>query len=165
MDITTLVLDDHHRQRQMFARLDDLDRKDHDRLRAVWAELAGFLEVHAAAEEAVLYPEVLRLSDPKAAETKDAISDHNDIRDALSRATASEVGSAAWWHAVGAARSANTEHMGEEEDDVLPHFRGKASLELRGELGLAFEAAKTPQYAAALDTADKDPDGYVEEHS
>ncbi len=161
MDITDLVLEDHHRQRRMFAILDGIDRSDTSSLSAVWNELAEFLEVHAAAEEKVLYPVVLDVSDPDASETKDAIGDHNDIRDAVGRASQCAVGSDEWWEAVGAARAANTEHMGEEEDEVLPHFRANADVATRDELGRAFEVAKTQQ----LDVSDKDPDEYVEEHT
>ncbi|MCU1601894.1 MAG: cation-binding protein [Frankiales bacterium] len=161
MDITDLVLEDHHRQRRLFAILDGIDREDRSSLAAVWSELADFLEVHAAAEEKVLYPAVLALSDPDASETKDAIGDHNDIRDAVGRASQCEVGSDDWWEAVGAARAANTEHKGEEEDEVLPHFRAHADLTVRDEIGRAFEVAKTRR----LDLSDKEPEEYVEEHS
>lgn len=165
MEITAHILHDHHRQRRLFADLDEIARTDHEALDRIWTELAAFLEVHAAAEELVLYPEVLRLSDPDAAETKDAIGDHNDLRDAIARAAAAEPGSRAWWEAVGDARSANTEHMGEEEDEVLPHFRAKAPLDLRDRLGKAFQSAKTPSASVTLDTDDKDPQEYVEQHS
>jgi hypothetical protein len=165
MDITDLVLNDHHRQRQAFALLDVIDPTDTTRLEAVWQDLADFLEVHAAAEEKVLYPEVLKHADPDAAETKDAIGDHNEIRDAVARAAKAETGSPEWWEAVGKARAENTEHMGEEEDDVLGPFRARAPLDLRVELGLAFEQAKTRQGSRRLDQDDKDPDDYVEEHS
>ncbi len=165
MDITELILDDHHRQRQAFARLDDIDTGDTERLALVWEQLASFLEVHAAAEEAVFYPELLKRADPDGEETKDAIGDHNDIRDAIAEAAGEQVGSSAWWDAVGKARSANTDHMGEEEDEGLPDFRRHASLELRDELGLRFEAAKNPKVAETLDQDDKDPDTYVEENS
>ncbi len=165
MDITELILDDHHRQRQAFARLDDIDTGDTERLALVWEQLASFLEVHAAAEEAVFYPELLKRADPDGEETKDAIGDHNDIRGAIAEAAGEQVGSSAWWDAVGKARSANTDHMGEEEDEGLPDFRRHASLELRDELGLRFEAAKNPKVAETLDQDDKDPDTYVEENS
>ncbi len=165
MDIADLVLEDHHRQRKAFALLDETDPANHPRLAAIWGDLAEFLETHAAAEEAVLYPRVLELSDPDASETKDAIGDHNDIRDAIKRATSEDVGSDAWWKAVGAARAANTEHMGEEEDEVLPHLRRRAAIALRTDLGLAFEAAKTSARRTRLDTSDKAPDDYVAEHS
>jgi hypothetical protein len=52
--------------------------------------------------------------------------------------------------------------MGEEEDEGLPDFRRHATLELRDELGLRFEAAKSPKVAGTLDLGDKDPDEYVE---
>jgi hypothetical protein len=164
MDITDLVLEDHARQRRMFAILDGLDRHDQTSLAAVGGELAEFLEVHAAAEEKVFYPEVLALSDPTGDETKDAIGDHNDIRDAVGRASECTVGSDGWWQAVGAARAANTQHMGEEEDEVLPHFRYRADLTTRDRLGREFEVAKA-KGVRALDVGDKDPDRYMDEES
>ena len=165
MDITEQILEDHHRQRQAFARLDDIDRGDAERLGLVWQQLADFLELHAAAEEAVFYPELLKKADPDGEETKDAIGDHNDIREGIAAAKRHDVGSDGWWAGVGAARSANTEHMGEEEDEGLADFRRHASLELRSELGLRFEAAKNPEVAEDLDMDDKDPDAYVEDNS
>jgi hypothetical protein len=165
VDITELILNDHHRQRQAFAVLDDIDRSDTERLSLVWGDLAEFLEVHAAAEELVFYPELLRIADPDSEETKDAIGDHNDIRDAIHEAERHKVGSDGWWTAVGKCRSANTEHMGEEEDEGLADFRRHASLEERDEIGLRFEAAKTAPIAPTLPRDDKDPETYVEEHS
>ncbi len=165
MDITDLILADHHRQRLAFAVLDDVDPKDTERLGALWKDLAEFLEVHAAAEEAVFYPELLKLADEGGEETRDAVGDHNDIREAVQRAAAAEVGSDDWWAAVKDAREANTEHMGEEEDDGLPDFRRHASAQLRNDLAIAFETAKTTTAAPGLDTDVKDPDAYVEANS
>jgi hypothetical protein len=165
MDITELILTDHHRQRQAFAVLDDIDRGDVERLSLVWGDLAEFLEVHAAAEELVFYPQLLRIADPDSEETKDAIGDHNAIRDAIHEASRNEVGSDGWWTAVGNCRSANTEHMGEEEDEGLADFRRHATLEERDQLGLRFEAAKTAPVAPTLSRGDTDPETYIEEHS
>ena len=163
MDIADLVLEDHHRQRKTFALLDETDPVNHPRLAAIWGDLADILETHAAAEEAVLCPRVLELSDPDASETEDAIGDHNDIRDAIADVAAEPVGSDAWWKAVGAAPSANTEHMGEEEDKVLPHLRRRAAIAPRTGLGL--EPAKTSARKARLDISDKEPDDFVAEHT
>src|SRR6056297_1298237 len=52
MDITSLILEDHHEQRRMFAILDDVDRDDTQTLSAVWRRLCILLEVHAVAEAA-----------------------------------------------------------------------------------------------------------------
>ena len=89
MDITQLILDDHHEQRRLFAILEQIDRSDTEALSAVWGRLGAFLEVHAAAEEAIFYPELLKagIAAQRRAgvedETLDAIHDHNDIRDAV----------------------------------------------------------------------------------
>ncbi|HEY8729715.1 MAG TPA: hemerythrin domain-containing protein [Acidothermaceae bacterium] len=164
MDITQLILDDHHLQRRAFAILDEVDPQDTATLRVLWDDLANFLEVHAAAEEAVFYPELLKLADKSGAETDDAIGDHNDIRDAITEAATHRVGTKVWWAAVLKARKANTEHMGEEEDEGLRDFRLHASLEERHALGVRFAAAKTPPSAARLDESDKNPKEYVEQN-
>jgi len=163
MDITALILDDHHRLRQGFARLDDVARDDARSLALIWGELAQYLDAHAGAEEAVFYPALLRVADEDGAETEDAIGDHNDIRDAIAESSRHEAGSDAWWKAVGDARTANTEHLGQEEDEVLPDFRRSATLQQRHELGVRFLAAKAEPVRGALDTSDKDPEGYVEQ--
>jgi hypothetical protein len=164
VDITDLILEDHHRQRQAFARLDGVDPSDTIGLGLLWGELARFLETHAAAEEAVFYPELLRRADPDGEETEDAIGDHNDIREAIAESAKHEVGTAQWWTAVDRARSANTEHMGEEEDEGLADFRRHAPLDQRHALGTLFEMAKTAPAVPNLDTSDKDPGGYVRQH-
>ena len=51
MDITQLILDDHHEQRRLFAILEQIDRAETEVLSAVRDRLASFLELHAAAEE------------------------------------------------------------------------------------------------------------------
>ncbi len=78
MDITQLILEDHHERRRLFAILEQIDRVDTAALSAVWARLATFLEVHAEAEEELFYPELLRVGTGAAgmgpqAETTDAI--------------------------------------------------------------------------------------------
>jgi len=163
-DITQLILDDHDAFRRQFAQLDEL-RDDAERAGPIWAALAAALEVHASAEEEHFYPALLKRGDDAVEETDDAIGDHDDIRDGSRRAQDAEVGSTAWWKAVDDTRAANTEHMGEEEDEPLADFRRHASLELRDQLGVLFEAAKHPKVAATLDQSDKDPDTYVDEHT
>jgi hypothetical protein len=164
VDITDLILEDHHRQRQAFARLDGVDPSDTIALEHLWGELAAFLETHAAAEEAVFYPELLRRADPEGEDTIDAIGDHNDIREAIADSAKQEVGSSEWWEAVDRCRSANTEHMGEEEDDGLADFRRNAPIQQRHALGILFEVAKTRPAAEHLDMSDKDPQEFVKEN-
>ena len=121
MDITQLILDDHHEQRRLFAILEQIDRGDAKALAAIWARLSAFLEVHAEAEERHFYPALLRVGagagGKKSAddETEDAIKDHNEIRDAVAEVGRHDVGSKPWFVAVAGANKANSEHMGEEE--------------------------------------------------
>ncbi|GAA4252345.1 hemerythrin domain-containing protein [Dactylosporangium darangshiense] len=163
-DITALILDDHAAFRRGFARLDDA--QDAEQLAAVWDTLALHLEIHAEAEELILYPHLLRQHTEDAAEeTDDAIRDHNKIRDAIEAARARPVGSDAWWKAVWEARKENSEHLAEEEDEVLPDFRRHAGLDLRLELGerwLAFYGEHPS--GRGLTFTDKDPKRYIQEH-
>jgi hypothetical protein len=165
-DITMLILEDHAAFRRGFARLDDAE--DEDQLRAIWEPLALHLDLHAEAEETILYPHLLKGAggDEAEEETDDAIRDHNKIRDGVAAAAKHPVGSDGWWKGVWQARTENSEHLAEEEDEVLPDFRKHAGRDLRFELG-----AKWLQYFAqhpqgeGLTFKDKDPDKYIEENS
>jgi DUF438 domain-containing protein len=159
-DITQLILDDHETFRREFAALDDTNEPE--RLREIWEPLAALLDVHAAAEEAIFYPELLRRGANAEDETVDAIGDHNDIRDGVREAARHLIGSPSWWDAVRQARVANSSHMAEEEDDALADFRRSTPLEVRVELGHQFMKFKTNHPDARdVDTRDKDPQGYI----
>ena len=159
-DITQLILDDHETFRRNFAALDDTDEPE--QVGEIWEPLAALLDLHAAAEEAIFYPQLLRRGDDAEDETVDAIGDHNDIRDGVREAAQHPVGSAQWWDVVRKVRVANSEHMAEEEDDALADFRRNAPLHVREDLGQQFLKFKTDHADARdLDTIDKDPQGYV----
>ena len=165
MDITQLILDDHHEQRRRFAMLEQLDPGDTAALQAVWSRLAVFLEVHAAAEEQIFYPELLAAGGPAGRqtveeETLDAIADHNDIRDAVLAVAGHDTGTAGWFEAVAAANAANSDHMGEEEREGLTYFRRHASLRLRHDLAVAFATFEARNFAG-VPVVDKDPQAYV----
>ena len=168
MDITQLILDDHHEQRRLFAILEQVDRSDTETLGALWNRLAAFLELHAAAEEEIFYPALLRVgiqarrAGTAEDETLDAIADHNDIRDAVMSVPGHPVGSDEWYAGVAAANLANSEHMGEEEREGLTDFRRLASLQLRHDLAVAFVAYEAKHYTG-VPPVDKDPAGYVRE--
>ena len=102
--------------------------------------------MHAAGEEAIFYPELLRVgiaARRKAGvegETLDAIDDHNDIRDAVTEAGRHPVGSDAWYATVAGANADNGDHMAEEEREGLTDFRRLAGLTERHRLAVAFAA-------------------------
>ncbi len=165
-DITALILEDHHRFRLGFARLDDA--KSTAELAAIWTPLALHLEIHAEAEEQILYPHLLTDAggDDARDETEDAIGDHNKIRDGIALAAKHSVGSDDWWTGVHQARTENSEHLTEEEDEVLPDFRHHATVELRHELGSRWLRffSDHPQ-GKGLSFVDKDPAKYIADHS
>ena len=170
MDITQLILDDHHEQRRLFSILDQMDRNDTRALGAIWGRLAAFLEIHAEAEEQVFYPALLHVGKGAGGkadaedETEHAIRDHNKIRDAVAAVGKHPVGSPAWFAAVAAANKENGDHMAEEEREGLTDFRRTATLEARHKLAAAFAAFEATHFAG-VKPVDKDPKAYVEAHS
>lgn len=165
-DIVDLIYADHDWVRRQFFLLDVAG--DEAELAAAWEPLAIRLDTHAQAEEEVFYPALLkkgRAGDPED-ETEDAIDDHNKIRDAVADAQRHRVGTPEWFDAVGRARKENGEHLDEEEREALPDFLKSSTPQLRHELAmkwLAFYAAHPA--GRGIDTADKDPEEYIEDNS
>jgi Hemerythrin HHE cation binding domain len=166
MDITQLILDDHHEQRRRFALLEQMDSASVAALSAVWARMAVFLEVHAAAEEEIFYPELVKLAlaGPPLArvepETVDAIYDHNEIRDAIAAVRPHPVGSPDWRDAIAAVNVANGDHMAEEEREGLTDFRYRVSLPQRHELAVLFVTFEARNFGGVR-PVDKDPQEYL----
>jgi hypothetical protein len=164
LDIDALILSEHEAFRRAFAALEQLE--DPDELGRRWSELADQLEVHAAGEEEVFYPNLLQEVDDSEGDTEHAVKDHNEIRDTTRAVAEHEVGTDAWWEALRTAREATVEHLEEEEHDVLPPFREQVAPELRAQLGeqwLAFQEEHAR--ARGLSGDDVDPKAYVEEHA
>ena len=168
MDITEVILHQHHEQRRMFAVLDELPRGDTEALGAVWARLAVFLEVHAEAEERYFYPELVKLgegagdADSVEEEVEDAIKDHNEIREAIRSVRRCKTGSEKWWEAVVDANVANSDHMAEEERQDLTDFRQQTTLALRHGIAVQFLRFEAEHWATVVKPVDKDPEDFVE---
>ncbi len=164
LDIVALVLQEHQGIRRSFSSLDSID--DSDELARQWQELADRLEVHASAEESMLYPKLLQVGDSDHAETDDAIRDHNDIRDTAHAVAEHETGTDGWWEAVRRCQESNEHHLDEEERDVLPELKentDQSSLDELGERWLAFH--EEHDAAKGLSGEDKDPDAYIERNT
>lgn len=169
MDITDVILDDHHEQRELFAKIEQIDASETDALAAVWRRLCILLDVHAEAEEQHFYPCLLKIgtgandAHTPEAETEDAIEDHNKIRDAAAAVAKNEVGSMEWFQAVAKANLENAKHMAEEERQALADFRHHASLEERHRLALRFLTFKY-DHLNGIEPQDKDAKEYIEAH-
>jgi hypothetical protein len=170
VDITELILNQHHEQRRAFALLDELDG-DKAALAAVWQRITILLEVHAKAEELYFYPRLLDVgtgagdADSVEDETEDAIKDHNEIRDAIAEAAKHEVGSAEWWKAVRDCEEQNSDHMAEEEREDLVDFRQHADLQTRHDIAVQFIVYENQHATGGVPLENHDPEEYVEKHS
>jgi hypothetical protein len=171
MDITQLIADDHDEQRRLFALIDELGPTDRDALKAIWTRLRILLDTHALAEERFFYPELLKIGrgadgDSPPEETRDAIKDHNEIRDSAAKVDQEEVGSPRWFAAVAAANKANSDHMAEEERQGLTDFRRNAGLALRHRLGVEFMRFESEHLTGSgVKVVDRNPESYVLENS
>lgn len=170
MDITAIILDDHRAQRALFAMIEDIGPGNKDALAAIWKRVSNQLETHAEAEERYFYPRLLKIgsgandADSAAEETRDAIKDHNEIRDAIAAVNKHAVGSAGWFKAVDKANKANCDHMAEEERQGLADFRRNASLKERHDLAIEFVTFKYANLDG-IRAKDKDPAKYVRENA
>ena len=170
MDITQLILDEHADQRRLFALIEQIDPADTAAIGSLWRRLHGLLDAHAEAEERFFYPQLLQVgagaNDASSArdETKDAIKDHNEIRDTAAAVEQHAVGSPDWFDALGRCNVANSKHMGEEERQGLTDFRRHASLDERHALGVRF-AAFEADHLTGVKPVDKDPERWVDDRS
>ncbi len=170
MDITEMILTQHHEQRRTFALLDDVAPQDAATLAAIWSRLKVLLEVHAEAEEKFFYPRLLKVgkgggsAGSAADETLDAIKDHNDIRDAIREVDSHNPGTDDWWQAVVRARQANSDHMAEEEREDLADFRRQVDLQVRHDIAVEFVRYESDN-AAGIRPSNDAPGEYVNKNS
>ncbi|PZS29353.1 MAG: cation-binding protein [Pseudonocardiales bacterium] len=164
-DIIELIYEDHVWFRRRFFYLDGATTDEE--LSAIWEPLAIRLDTHAAAEETVFYPALLKKGKAGSPEdeTEDAIRDHNHIRDAVADAAKHPVGTPPWFEAVGKARTENGEHLDEEEREAMPDFIKSSSPELRHELAMRWlRFYHQHEGGRGVDTSDKDPETYIEQN-
>ncbi len=162
-DIVALILSEHDAFRRSFVALEEMT--DAGEQKAAWTELSERLEVHAAGEEQVFYPQLLTEVDDSEGDTKHAVKDHNEIRDACRAVDQHEVGTDDWTAAVQNTREVTVEHLEEEEHDVLPPFKDGVDEQQRSELGIQWLAfLEEHENANGLSGENEDPEAYVEEH-
>jgi len=128
----------------MFAELQE--EKQPLRLSALWREIAALAmaDVQAAAE--ICYLPFLDGAAGKWLTMRELGAAREDIYDAVADARLREAGSAVWWLAVRAARSAADRHMDCVESRLLPRARQQLPERGRRALGLQWK-----QFLADLD--------------
>lgn len=171
MDVTQLIADDHAELRRLFALIDELRPQDPGAVLAVWTRLRVLLDTHALAEERYFYPELLKIgrgadNESAVGVTRDAIKDHNEIRDTAAKVDKEEPGSPEWFAAVASANKANSDHMAEEERQGLADFRRNADSDLRHGLAVQFLQFESEYLTGpGVKPVDRNVDTYILENS
>jgi hemerythrin superfamily protein len=106
------------------------------------------LERHASAEEKVLYPRVRKDVPEGGEEVKDAVEEHDQIRESLKEVEEHESGTELFTLAVAQLIATTKHHVGVEEGELLPDFRASSDAREREELGRRFEEAKAAAAAS-----------------
>ena len=145
-DIVELILAEHARIQELFGKLADAagaaGELRADRLGKAWAVLARLVEVHVDTAQEISCP-ALFLGTARRYRAEIA-ADHDDIREALGETRFQPTGSAVWWLAVRAARTAAIRHIDVIESGPLAAFLREASPGERDVLGaqwLSFQTA------------------------
>jgi hypothetical protein len=149
-DIIDLVMADHRRIRRLCRTLGGMARQAGGSgagwmLTNVWQRLTGLLEMHTRAEEEICYLPMFG-SGPRAAKRRrEAIADHDDLREMITEASLQRAGSPPWWRAVSAVLAATGSHLDREERAVRDGLAGLAMSQRRdlGRQWYAFIAAWT----------------------
>jgi hemerythrin superfamily protein len=139
-DIVELVLEDHHTVAALFDKLQAATSAD-DQI-ALYAQVKDALERHASAEEKVLYPRVRKEVPDGKEESKDAIEEHDQIRESLKEVEEHDAGTELFTLAVAQLVATTKHHVGVEESELLPDFRKNSDATERDELGRKFSEAK-----------------------
>jgi hemerythrin superfamily protein len=145
-DIIDLVLQDHHAVEELFGRLQAATGADAQA--ELFEQVKKDLERHAWAEEKVLYPRVRKDAPEGKGEVKDALEEHDQIRQALKEVEEHEAGTELFTQAVAQLIATTKHHVGVEEAELLPDFRNNSEASERESLGRAFEEAKTKAAAS-----------------
>ena len=146
---------DHRRIRRLCQALDDAARWSGSSgpgwLPAhAWQRLASLLEAHARAEEEICYLPMYRGHAHAAERRREAVADHDDIREAISEARLRRAGSRLWWVAVSAVPAITIEHLDQEERGPLAASLPWLTMRQRRELGRQYAGFVT---AWTLDAA------------
>jgi hypothetical protein len=164
-DVIELIMADHRRIRRFREVLDDAVRGGPASgsgwmLAHVWERVTDLLDSHTQAEEEICYLSMFGPGSRLGEWRRDAVADHDDIREAIEEALLQPVGSALWWTAARAALAVSADHLDREERDMMVSWLPRLTMRRRLELGrqwLGFVAARRLELAPDGDLARRAP--------
>jgi Hemerythrin HHE cation binding domain len=110
----------------------------------VWQRFTSLLVAHFEAEEEVCYRPMSEVTRGAAGRRREAIADHDDIREAIRAASQLRPGSAPWWRTVTDTLTASTGHLDREERGILATRLPRLTLSERRRLGHQWLVLTTP---------------------
>jgi hemerythrin superfamily protein len=142
-DVIALIRQDHRTVDDLFKKYRALGERAHKSKEQTAERIIKELSVHAAVEEQVLYP---RLRDAVGSRLADhAIEEHQELKELLARLERMDPTDPLYDDLVEKVAASVTEHVQEEEAEVLPKL--KAAVD-RDELVAMAEAVKTAKQVA-----------------
>lgn len=143
MDATELLIQDHREVKQLFGRFARSERQDTRRQLA--EQIIRDLSIHAAIEEAELYPVIRDHLEGGKALYKEAIDEHQQVKEILAALDGSldKAHTKAFGNRVLKLKADVEHHVEEEEQEIFPKLRQTLSETRLQELGRKLKAAKS----------------------
>jgi hemerythrin superfamily protein len=122
MNLYDMLRKDHERVREIFAQLERTTESDDSRRENLFTDLYRELDVHSQAEEKFLYSR-LKGEDETRELVLEALDEHKDVKRSLDELESMDKGSAEWTARLRALRESVEHHVEEEENDLFPRAR------------------------------------------
>jgi hemerythrin superfamily protein len=141
MDIIDLLTDDHAEVNQLFGRFSQASKPEtKDELAK---DIIHDLSVHAAVEEQFVYPLIRKKVDGGDDLVDHAVEEHQEVKQLLADLEKLDASDSQFTAKMDKVISSVREHVGEEEDEVLPKLRDATTDDTREKLGSVVEKAKS----------------------
>ena len=140
MNICKRLKQDHDRQRRLSEKIIETSGDSKQR-RSLFDELKRDLEAHAAAEEKVVYAELLRHSE-SIEQARHSVAEHQEALELVAELERLPMDSGGWIHKFDKLKHAILHHNEEEEEDVFPLIREALGEEPARAMADEFEDAK-----------------------
>jgi hemerythrin superfamily protein len=141
MDIIDLLVQDHHEVNGLFGRFKQSSKSETQSELA--QEIVRELSIHAAIEEQFVYPLVRRKVDGGDELADHAIEEHQEVKSLLADIEKLSPEQADFAKKMEQVMSSVTEHVEEEEGDLLPKLKDVTAEDTRDKVGSLAEKAKS----------------------
>jgi hemerythrin superfamily protein len=165
MDAITLLKEDHATVSKLFSGFDDLGDNAHEQKRKVVDEIIRELSIHAAIEEAVLYPTIRTVA--KSGNTVlddqvlESLEEHHVVKWLLDELDGMDPKHERFDAKVTVLKETVEHHVDEEEDEMFPRLRDALDRKTLDELGTLLDKAKAVAPTHPHPHAPDEPPGNV----